>query len=1013
MTTINYKTTTKFKLLYSLGFLAVSFFTSVASAQAAEYYIAPDYKLDGTKNNTGSDSNNGSVQSPIKTFNKGWQLLLPGDTLILQDGIYYQQLMPNMRSGQSGKPITVKAQNDGKAIIDGDLNRNGVQDLEPTDVIPVQIGPATHADEWFVFEGFIARNSGLSSVETLNKNGGYVVRLYNASNNIIRRVSAYNANVDSNSTVIGMIDTNVQSDGTNLSSYNNLLEDCVAAGTGRKMIMVWRGKNNIVRRCFAMWTRWDGKYWHDEWPMGNNLEIYAAQNNIIENGISYGRTPTGAVGVSGRLGFPGNDNKVLGTIAINAGTNENGTEWDWSNEPRPTSPVGHTKFRDITWPGQREGFWGWRENKDQQWSNNVFQDIFAYKSSGLGFGFNSFDGSQAQNSRLYNATLIGNGFGLLPVHNDIDNTTLWGFDKTKPNIKPTNMTGFDIKQSNIEGTNLTGEGARLGCRYVNGQQTAQALWPWPMSARIKAEFPREIKEANYKNVTVESNVYNVLRANGLDKCFAATPGGTTPTPTATPTPTPTVVPTVIPTPPVNPSPTIIGGVVTIPAKIEGEKYTSTSGRYDLALVAGSTTNYKIKNIYPPVLLTYKVNSATKTDYELFVHVASKDTDLNRSTRNVSVRVNGQQVLAPVITPTTGGWDNFTEFKVGKISLAAGNSDITVVLGNWMDYDAVSLKALTPVASLIKVEAESFSSASDPTKFSVVDTNDVGLGKKIGNVSPPVTLNYNVNVPVSSNYDVYVRTASNDSLSTRSRSISVKVGNGLLNTVQIPVTGGWDTFKDVYVGTVSNVATGSNTITAVLNTGWYDFNYFVLKPSSGTPAPTVTPTATPSPTVIPTPSPTPSVTKVVVPNPGFESALGDTFTSRGPAQFFRDGGDKASGSYSFKISSSATGVDAIARTMHKLFSLSATGGTDYKLKLKAKTQNVSDKVFANIIFADSAGSVITTSKVQVDVDVNSLAWKNYSAVAPAPAGTAKMRIEFTVLGSGEAWFDDFEIEEIAK
>lgn len=51
---------------------------------------------------------------------------MPGDTLYLLDGIYTSQnstktaiIRPNQRDGLAGSPITIKALNDGKAIIDG------------------------------------------------------------------------------------------------------------------------------------------------------------------------------------------------------------------------------------------------------------------------------------------------------------------------------------------------------------------------------------------------------------------------------------------------------------------------------------------------------------------------------------------------------------------------------------------------------------------------------------------------------------------------------------------------------------------------------------------------------------------------------------------------------------------------------------------------------------------------------------------------------------------------------
>ena len=78
------------------------------------YYVSP----------SGNDANSGlSPAAPWATFDRAWQALYPGDTLILMDGIYRQKLQPNRRNGQPGNPITIRAQHDGRAVIDGEFVR--------------------------------------------------------------------------------------------------------------------------------------------------------------------------------------------------------------------------------------------------------------------------------------------------------------------------------------------------------------------------------------------------------------------------------------------------------------------------------------------------------------------------------------------------------------------------------------------------------------------------------------------------------------------------------------------------------------------------------------------------------------------------------------------------------------------------------------------------------------------------------------------------------------------------
>jgi hypothetical protein len=85
-------------------------------ASAATYYVAT----------TGSDSNPGTASAPFRHLSKGAAAATnPGDTVIVMDGTYDNegQISPNYvvtlnYSGAAGNPITFKAQNRGKAVLD-------------------------------------------------------------------------------------------------------------------------------------------------------------------------------------------------------------------------------------------------------------------------------------------------------------------------------------------------------------------------------------------------------------------------------------------------------------------------------------------------------------------------------------------------------------------------------------------------------------------------------------------------------------------------------------------------------------------------------------------------------------------------------------------------------------------------------------------------------------------------------------------------------------------------------
>lgn len=434
-------------LTLAVGMLLLTALSLRAAPDGTTYYVAPN----------GSDSNSGtSPGQPWATFNRAWQSLYPGDTLILKDGIYYQQLQPNQRNGQPGNPITIKAQNDGQAIIDG-------QGL----FIPVRLGEAWPGPigQYFVIEGIVARNSSDSVYEIVD------------DNNVLRRVSGYNANTNLNAHVFDIF------------ANNTLIEDCIAAGSGRKMILIYNSQNNVVRRCFTYWTEWDGRDWCDPWPWGENINIYNASYNIVENSIGYGYVPYRSVSIIANAAHVSAvGNQVLGSIGVWAGMNDDGTPHQWGTQrPQPTTC---TQIRDFGWEGQRAGFQLFGSGAVH---DNVIRDLYIYGSAGLGFNDMTSNGL---NNVLDHATIVNNGLDNISggsgqyggVHTDARQVELNKLTVTNSYIEnifvdwPNYPTGPRVM------TSMNGAGARINNRYVDGVLTSQPLWPWPMEGRIQAEL---------------------------------------------------------------------------------------------------------------------------------------------------------------------------------------------------------------------------------------------------------------------------------------------------------------------------------------------------------------------------------------------------------------------------------------------------------------------------------------------------------------------------------------------
>jgi hypothetical protein len=424
------------------------------------FYLSPD----------GNDAHSGLTEAQAwATFDRAWQDLYPGDTLMLLDGVYYQSMRPNKRNGEPGKPITIRSKNDGKAIIDGEFIRT-----------PIALRGYLPSD-FYVIEGILARNGSISPLPQA------VIRI-EGSHNILRRISAYDAHTDYNTAVISLGGS---------ASYN-LIEDCVAAGTGRKMINLYQTENNIIRRCVAYWQGWDGRESCQAWPNAQSIQIYHGRDNIIENSIALGPVPQWSISIQANSSNGvAIGNKVLGSIAINAGLNLDGTLKQWGNvRPQPTDCTGMENFE---WPNRRSGF---SLHGPGEIRNNLFQDIFSWGNAGLGLVENL--SGQYSNNQVIRATIFNNGLdnpvGPWPgkyggIDTDVLQSALSKFDKVENSYIEKifiDWPGYPSGERNM--SSMNGEGARLTHRYVDGVLTDIPLWPWPMEERIQNELGISVTE---------------------------------------------------------------------------------------------------------------------------------------------------------------------------------------------------------------------------------------------------------------------------------------------------------------------------------------------------------------------------------------------------------------------------------------------------------------------------------------------------------------------------------------
>jgi hypothetical protein len=398
----------------------------IAPATGRTYHVAVN----------GNDTNPGTAAQPWRTFARAWRGMVAGDTLLIGDGTYTEPIQP-LVFGREGAPITIKAANDGAVTIDC----RGA-------CIPLKLGDNFPGDNrsWFVVEGLIARNGTEAAVRV---RGDHIV---------LRRVSAYDSGLRSNSAVMLVA-----------WSSDVLLEDVIAAGTGRKSILIFTSERVTVRRAFTQWQAWDGQTSDTcamGWPAGNGINPYNSKHVTVENALVTGPMADAALRVTinhESVYSPGMG--VYGSIAVGAGMDGAMPHaYPLVPDPACTVPNGGAPYTAAAWG---MGVYGQGDAPGV-----VFRDVLAAGNAGWGFASLKPSGVGVTNGVLDHATLCAN--------NSQPGET-W-----ERNVQGT-YSGFAVTNSRIPGYQA-GEGARLDMRYQDGVRTNAPLLPWPMQGRAAAEL---------------------------------------------------------------------------------------------------------------------------------------------------------------------------------------------------------------------------------------------------------------------------------------------------------------------------------------------------------------------------------------------------------------------------------------------------------------------------------------------------------------------------------------------
>jgi len=256
--------------------------TAILAADGRVFYLSP----------TGSDSNFGtSPASPWKTFAFAIPRLQPGDRLILKNGTYtgsntgYPKIIcgQNASSGEPGRPITITAEAERQAFLDGDGSAR-----------PFYMRDCSH---WNV-EGLRAEGGDFSFESGDEMGSVFVVK--NSSYITVKRSLGEKPNRYKNAHVFNII-----------RSSHILLEENEAYTFHRHGFSIFRSDSITVRRNYAhsrSYANLAGGYNSKEKYHGDEgLTFYWSDHSIMENSISERNE---------QIGNTGSYNLFIGNISL-------------------------------------------------------------------------------------------------------------------------------------------------------------------------------------------------------------------------------------------------------------------------------------------------------------------------------------------------------------------------------------------------------------------------------------------------------------------------------------------------------------------------------------------------------------------------------------------------------------------------------------------------------------------------------------------------------------------------
>lgn len=311
-----------------------------------------------------------------------------------------------------------------------------------------------------------------------------------------------------------------------------------------------------------------------------------------------------------------------------------------------------------------------------------------------------------------------------------------------------------------------------------------------------------------------------------------------------------------------------GTPAAVPGTVQAENY-DTGGQgvaYNVTSVNGTGNNYRSDGVDLEATtdtgggynlgwtatgqwFKYTVNVATAGTYRVTFRVAG----INATTDAFHIsNSSGTNLTGNVNVPATGAWQTWTSV-VAAITLPAGQQTLTFNQDNpgWnLNYFTISTSSGpfggTPGPVPGTVQAENYDLGGPGAGFNVnsingsdngyrsdgVDlevTTDTGGGVDLGWTAAGQWFRYTVNVASAGTYTVTFRLASPNGV-TDGLHISNSSGTNLTGNVNVPATGGWQTWTNV--SATLTLPAGQQVLTVNQDNGGWNINYMSFASGGG-------------------------------------------------------------------------------------------------------------------------------------------------------------------------------------